>query len=48
MALQTDKKNKARDRALAKLAVLPPPKELPLTAARGDAGFSFFVEKIKL
>ena len=46
--MHTDKKSKARDLALAKLAVLALPRELPLTAARGDAGFSFFVEKIKL
>ncbi len=48
MALQSEKKKQARERALAKLNVLPPPKELPLTANRGDTGFSFFVEKIKL
>jgi hypothetical protein len=48
MRSQSDKKNKARERALARLNVLPPPVELPLTASRGSAGFSYYVEKVTL
>lgn len=48
MSLSSQKKSKQRDRDIEKLTALPPPKELPLTASRNNAGFSFHVETITL